>query len=286
MQVLQVVASAAIAVLFFLPAKSYASAQAPNSPSEALALVRRATQNELANSAFANHPLRYKLRKADIHGVTTKDVIQTRDGSVSRLLAIGDKVLTPEQEQVESDRLERLLNTPAAQERRKKRETEDAERVLRLLQILPNAFIFTPEGVGEGQHGPYYRLAFRPNPRFTPPTREAQVYHGMAGELWIDKNQERMTRLDAHLITDVDFGWGIIGRLNKGGVLVLEQADIGGHRWETTYMRLSITGKALMFKALRFDLTDNMTDFQAVSAMGYREAIKILLTGKPQPTHP
>ena len=48
--------------------------------------------------------------------------------------------------------------------------------------------------------GPAWRLSFMPNEKFIPPDREAQVYHGMAGELWIDCAQKRMSRLDAHLI--------------------------------------------------------------------------------------
>ena len=58
---------------------------------------------------------------------------------------------------------------------------------------------------------------------FIPPDREAQVYHGMAGELWIDCAQKRMSRLDAHLISDVNFGWGVIGRLYKGGTILVSR---------------------------------------------------------------
>jgi hypothetical protein len=35
--------------------------------------------------------------------------------------------------------------------------------------------------------------------------------------------QERIVKLDAHLIDDVNFGWGILGKLYKGGSLTIEQ---------------------------------------------------------------
>ena len=39
----------------------------------------------------------------------------------------------------------------------------------------------------------------------------------MIGEIWIDPVHQRVVRLEGHLQQDVDFGWGILGRLNKGG---------------------------------------------------------------------
>ena len=35
----------------------------------------------------------------------------------------------------------------------------------------------------------------------------------MVGELWIDEGQVRLVKIDAHLISDVNFGWGVLGRL-------------------------------------------------------------------------
>jgi len=85
-------------------------------------------------------------------------------------------------------------------------------------------------------------------------------------------------KLDAHLIADVDFGWGILGRLYKGGSIVVEQADVGDHHWETTHMKLSLTGKALLIKALNFQTTEDASHFEPVPPeMGYQNAIKMLL---------
>ena len=80
---------------------------------------------------------------------------------------------------------------------------------------------------------------------FAPPDVEAAIFRGMAGEVWIDQAQERLTRLDAHLISNVDFGWGIIGKLDKGGTIQIEQADIGGHDWEVTSLKLNMQGQSL-----------------------------------------
>jgi hypothetical protein len=125
--------------------------------------------------------------------------------------------------------------------------------------------------------GQCYRLSFTPNPRFTPPDVEAEIFRGMAGEVWIDQAQERLTRLDAHLIANVDFGWGIIGKLDKGGTILLEQADIGGHDWELTTLKLNLTGRALLVKSLNIQIAEQASHFSLVPpGVDYRQAIELL----------
>ena len=187
-----------------------------------MALVRNASWNELHSSGPPS-PVRYKLRKQDAKSITTKEIVETKDGDVARLIAKNDQPLTPAENQAELARLNDLLAHPEIQEHRHKREQEDSGREDELVRLLPQAFLYTYLGMVPGPNGPAYRLALKPNPNFTPPDREADVYHGMEGELWIDQGQQRIVRFDAHLIQDVNFGWGILGRLYKGGTLTTEQ---------------------------------------------------------------
>jgi hypothetical protein len=106
---------------------------------------------------------------------------------------------------------------------------------------------------------------------------EANIFRGLAGELWIDQAQERLTRLDAHVIANVDFGWGILGKLDKGGTIQLEQSDIGSGDWELTTLKLNLKGKALMLKSLDVQLTEQASQFSQVpSGVDYRRAIELL----------
>ena len=243
-----------------------------------VALVRRASENEL-HSSNGNHPYRYELHKIDDNKITTKEIVETKDGDVARLIAVNDKPLDADAQKAEIDRLNNLAAHPELQAHRHKKEQEDSNRANEMIRLLPDAFLYKYEGMVAGPNGPCYRLSFRPNPNFTPPDREAEVYAGMAGELWIDKGQERMVKLDAHLIADVEFGWGILGRLYKGGSILVQQADVGEHHWETTHMKLSLTGKALLIKPLSFQTTEDASHFEPVPPeMGYQGAIKMLLS--------
>ena len=82
--------------LIFLALAPALVSSAPTEQSAAIdptALVRRATQHRI--EASQNHqPLRYLLRKTDGLHDTTKDIIETRDGDVARLVALNGQPLS------------------------------------------------------------------------------------------------------------------------------------------------------------------------------------------------
>jgi hypothetical protein len=241
------------------------------------ALVRRTSKNELAPGV--GRPVRFKLRKVDDGKITTKEIVETKDGDVARLIALNDKPLPPDAQRAEIDRLNNLLAHPEIQEHRHKKEQEDSNRENEMIRLLPDGFLYHFEGMVDGPNGPAYRLSFKPNPNFEPPDREGEVYHGMAGELWVDQGEERIVKLDAHLIDDVNFGWGILGRLYKGGSILVEQKDVGEGHWEATHMKLNLHGRALMIKPLSFETTEDATDFEPVPhEWSYKEAVHMLLS--------
>ncbi len=258
-------------------AQGGAQEQASQYQADPVPLVRDASYNELHPSSSSKHPYRYRLRKTDEKGITVKEIIETDEGDVARLLSRDGKPLRAEADSAEVARLDNLLAHPEVQEHRHKKEQEDSGRADLMITLLPTAFIYKYLGMAEGLNGPAYRLSFVPNPGFNPPSREAQVYHGMAGELWIDAKEKRMSRLDAHLIEDVDIGWGFVGRLFKGGTVLVEQTDVGGGHWETVNMKLSLTGKILMMKNLNMQTLEQASDFQLVPpGTDFKGAVMIL----------
>jgi hypothetical protein len=261
--------------MLLIPFFAHLRAQEPP-PEDPVALVRAASWNEL-HSSNSGHPFRFRIRKQDENGSTTKHIVETKDGDVARLVAVDDKPLTPERAKAERERLGNLLAHPELQARRHKKEQEDSGRENEMVRLLPDAFIYTYRGVVDTPNGPAWRLDFLPNEKFLPPDREAQVYHGMAGELWIDCAQKRMARLDAHLIADVNFGWGVIGRLYKGGTILVIQKDVGEKHWETLHLKLNLTGKILMLHSVTFQSTEDASDYKPVSnSLTYQDAIHIL----------
>lgn len=243
-------------------------------------LVNRALAAELARVVDTQHALRYTLHKASPRLSTTKEIVETKDGAVARLIAINDKSLSTEDAQKELARLDGLLNDPGKQRHRKQAEDDDTNRVLKVIRALPRAFRYQYIGPGAGPHGKVERFALSPNPGFDPPDLETHALTEMTGEIWIDPAQTRVVRLEGHLQQDVDFGWGILGRLNKGGWIVIEQADVENHLWRIVHFQMVMSGRVL-FKPKSFDTLEDETDFAPVPAgIDYTQAIQ-LLRGNP-----
>jgi len=93
----------------------------------------------------------------------------------------------------------------------------------------------------------------------------------------IDRKAMRIARIDGTLFKDVDFGWGILGKLYKGGKFFIEQRDVGGGRWETVRETLEFHGKILMIKPLTIWSTETATDFRPVpSNLTTAQALELL----------
>jgi len=227
-------------------------------------LVRRAIQNE--DRANANGPrYTYRLRSEKPERTVVKQMIETNEGVVARLLSVNDRPPTPEQRAADEKKLDKILSDPEEQRQRKKEQQEDEARTRVMVKALPDAFLYEFDG-NESLNGvPTVRLRFKPNPNFNPPARETMVYRGMQGRMWIDPKEERLAKMDAQLVDDVTFGWGILGRLNKGGHFIIEQSKIGPGRWETTHMDLDFVGKALLFKTIKIRENETASDFRPVA---------------------
>ena len=59
---------------------------------------------------------------------------------------------------------------------------------------------------------------------------------------------------------DTDYGWGILGRLDKGGWIVIEQADVGGRQWRIVRFKMQMNLR-ILFKTKNFDTMEEMTQY-------------------------
>jgi hypothetical protein len=255
------------------------AAQPTLTPAQAQELVQRALATESQSAqqmSHASHPLRYRLRKTSPRLTSTKEIVETRDGDVARLLSINDQPLSPADEQKEQARLQALMEDPSLQQHRKRSEDSDTSRALKVLRVLPTAFLYQFAGTGTAATGVVEKFSFKPNPHFDPPDLETGILTAMAGEIWIDPVQERVVRLAGTLQQDKDFGWGILGELDKGGTVEIEQADVGDHQWRIAHLKLVMNGRVL-FKAKNSNSVQEYTEFAPLPAdMNYKQAIEML----------
>jgi hypothetical protein len=176
-----------------------------------------------------------------------------------------------------------LANSPAKLHRRQERGKQEFEHTLRILKALPDAFCYEFAGTESSQDGlgkegdQLVRLNFRPNPSYSPPSSVEQALTGMQGYILIDPKVKRLARIDGTLFKEVSFGWGIFGRLDKGGTFRVQQADAGDGHWAITQMNLKLTGKILMLKSLNLASDEVFDDFQRMpDNLPFARAVSLL----------
>jgi hypothetical protein len=248
----------------------------PPLPKDANQLVKDAIKHQIEADAADHTHWRYHIHREDEKGSQDRDVIDTKDGQIARTLLINGQPLTPEQRSADELRMKKLVDDPSERAKRDKRAKEDESKAAQMFKAIPDAFVFKYEGAENGQ----VRLSFFPNPHYDAPTRELQVFRSMSGMIWIDRAALRMTRLDGSLFEDVTFGWGLLGRLNKGGAFSVSQSRIADDHWEIVSLDVRMSGHAVVFKTINVKQLQRITDFHRISdSMTISEAYQVLEKG-------
>lgn len=220
-------------------------------------------------------PAYWRYRKTTRNNGTTKlyQVYQTKGGTVRELLAINGHPLPPSQRARQQVRLKAILNNPSTARKREKAHSHDSSQEDRLFAMLPKAFSLQYDGT----EGNLVRIKFRPNPNFDPPTREAQVFHHMAGHILVDAQQKRLAAIDGRLISEVKFFWGLLGHLDKGGTFSVHRADVGHGHWQLMRLKVNMQGVALFFKTIGVQENETYKDYKLnPPGMTLREAVERL----------
>lgn len=252
------------AILTVLPAIRVAVCQATEPvqpPMPPAQLIRDVVYNELHDHKSHGY-WRYWVRQRTQGGTRVEDQVETAAGPVDRLTLVDGHPLSIKQQQAEQARFEHLLASPDAQAHHLHQYDEDEDRIGRVLAMLGDAFLYEYSGEEDG----CYRLTFRPNPGYSAHTIEARIFHAMSGTLWVDARYKRLARLDGHFEQNVDFGFGILGRLYKGGWFRLERVQVSPTEWKTDSLEVHLDIRALMVKTFARDTSEQRGGFAPVPA--------------------
>jgi len=240
-------------------------------------LVRQAVQTELESSRNDHsHWLYFELDRQPEKSVK-QWVAQACTVSLERVI-VRDGRLLPESQQREE--MSSFINDPGAQNKKRKSGQHDDEQAAELLNILPDAFIWSIEGEKESET----LLHFKPDPQFHPPDLEARVFAAMEGEMAIDRQQHRIASLKGRLIHDVKIGFGLLGELKAGGTFDVERRELTPTVWEIVETHVHIQGHALIFKTISENEDDVKSHFKQIDqATSLQQAKQELLQLSPDP---
>jgi hypothetical protein len=221
-------------------------------------------------------------------GDQVRDIIESKDGSVARLILRDGKPLAEDQDKAERERLNNMLKNPDAFAKHIK-DSESGRKIAdQLIHLMPDAMIYTyvPGQPQTGKHPGTTEvvLDYEPDPKFHAPTTTAEALSGLKGRAWIDSKTKLTVKLEGNIFRGVNFGWGMLAHIYPGGKLVLEQTDVGNGRWNYTHFMERISVRALMVKTLNIQSDIDAWDFHQIPEMSYQEAVQLLLK-TPLPSH-
>ena len=240
-------------------------------------LVREVVYNELQDH-LTHGFWRFWVQRQVLDETYREDQVETAEGPIARLFLRNGQPLTQESQQKEQVRLESLLNSPWEQARHRQDYDDAEQRIGRIEAMLPNAFLYENDGEEKSCH----RLRFRPNPDYVAHTIEARVFHAMSGTLCVDTRYKRLTQLDGRLQENVDFGFGILGRLRKGGWFELKRTQVSATNWKTEGLEVHLSGRAILFKTISQQTSEARGGFvQVPPGMNLAQGMALLQKSPP-----
>src|SRR6202023_4446546 len=106
-------------------------------------LARKIITNELKFQYDDHGHWMYRLEKEESGRRQVQEIVETKNGSLSRSLSIDGHPLDAKQLQKENQRLQRLVSHPDEQRKLQQASNKKAEQGARLFNSLPDVFVFT-----------------------------------------------------------------------------------------------------------------------------------------------
>jgi hypothetical protein len=240
-----------------------------------------AAANELVALHHKDSYLRYRMETINEKGDQVRDVVESKDGTVARLIFKDGKALTAEQDKWERQRLDDMIASPAAYTKHVKNGESEKKTADTLVPLMADAMIYsyTPGQPQTGRNGGGLEIVldYEPNPKWDPPSTEAQALTGLKGRVWIDAKTRYVVRMEGTIFRGVNFGWGMLAHIYPGGKVVMEQTNVGDNRWIFTNFSMQLNVRALMVKSLNIHSTAKASGFQMLGPISYQDAIHTLL---------
>jgi len=182
----------------------------------------------------------------------TYRVVPTGSGTMKLLLKDGERPVDPADYRKQLTAWEELLElmlkpddsrTKSAYAKWQKRKDDRKE----LLDATHEAFL-TKWGGQETCNGrlcDVYEL--QPNPNFHPRSIVQDILTRVTAKIWVDHDANQLSHGEAHVMRDISFGGGFLGKLYRGGVFSMDQREVAPGIWLPTRYQYDFTARKFLF---------------------------------------
>jgi hypothetical protein len=197
-------------------------------------------------------------------------IVPTGAGTAKILLRDGDKPVDPATYDREMQNLEDLLqamsnpNDARAKAAYAKRQKHDSDRA-EFVDAAKEAFTIRWLGTATARGRACDVFELDPKPDFRPHGIFQEAFAHVVAQIWVDRETTQMAHGEAHVMSDVSFGGGILGKLYRGGVVSMEQAEVAPGVWLPTHYQYDYAGRRFLF---------SFEQHQSIDASRYRRVGK------------
>ena len=94
-----------------------------------------------------------------------------------------------------------------------------------------------------------------PNPQFHPRSMFQDAFSHIAANAWVDHEENQIVHAEGHVLSDISFGGGILGKLYRGGFVSMDQAEVAPGTWLATRYEYSFAGRRFLFSFEEHQIT-------------------------------
>ncbi len=219
------------------PATGQSRGAAPPSPEELRQLVERMIANTHRNDAalevyerVEHWTERKNENDSQVRDDKTYRVVPTGTGTLKLILKEYGKPVDPEFYRKELRQLEQVLVWALDPEEAKQKarvekwRKRSAER-FQTIEAFRDAYEITWLGRETHDGRGLIKLLFDPKPGYRGQSVGTDLLSNSRVTLWLDGDAQ-VVRIEAQLVRDMLFGGGLLGKLNKGGHVAIDQMEV------------------------------------------------------------
>jgi hypothetical protein len=191
----------------------------------------------------------------------TYRVVPTGSGMQKILLRDGDKPVDPATYNRQMHALAEVLRTmadpndpkgKAALAKRQKRERDRTE----FLDAMKEAFLskWLSADTRNGRECDVVELD--PNPDFHAHSMFQNALSHVTAKIWVDRESNQLVWGEAHVLSDISVGGGILGKVYRGSRISMEQEEVAPGIWLPTHYRYDFTGRKFLFSFQEHETID------------------------------
>lgn len=215
--------------------------------------------------------------------VKTYEILEIYGEPVRRLIAKDDKPLEGKDAAKEEEKIQKIIDkrkNESDQDRRKREEKEAKEREdgRKFVREVADAYDFKLLGTEPVGGREAWVFQGEPRPGFQPHMKESKFLSKFHGQVWIDKSDLQMSKMDIEAIDNVSLGW-VLARIHKGARFVLEQTRVNDEVWLPRSLTFKVDARLALIKGFKLDGEESFRDYKK-----FRTSSKIVGMGEvPEP---